>query len=154
MIALFYGANMIITLFNVTDSKDTLNKTLVNGFDIEVKLKGDFNIINPDVVLLLELADVHSYNYLSIPEFGRFYFVDSVTNLNRHMYRFVCSCDVLQTYKDQVLTAVCDYSVDIKPGDYTVFEGNSNYSKETTHYSDTTIDTTPSVVVSTIEAVQ
>lgn len=145
---------MIITLFNVTDSQDTVNKTMSNGLDIEVKLKSDFNILNPDVVLLIEGFDVRNYNYLSIPEFGRFYFVDTITNINNRMFRLTCSCDVLETYKGAILNMECEYSVDIKPGDYTVFEGSSNYTKETTHYSDTTIDTTPSIVVSTIEAAQ
>ena len=145
---------MIITLFKVTDSQDTVNKTMSNGLDIEVRLKSDFNILNPDVLLLIEGFDVRNYNYMSIPEFGRFYFVDNITNVNNRMYRLTCSCDVLETYKGQILTMECEYSSDIKLGDYTVFEGSSNYTKENTHYSDTTIDTTPSIVVSTIEADQ
>ena len=142
---------MIITLFNVTDSQDTVNKTLSNGFDIEVKLKGDFNIVNPDVVLLLDGFDIRNYNYVSIPEFGRFYFIDTVTNLNRRMYRLVCSCDVLQTYGAEVMAAIGTYQRDIKPGDY--MPVSADLSKYEFNNYNSTVDLIPgsSILMSTVE---
>ena len=116
---------MLITLFKVTDSQDTINKTMVDGLDIEVKLKSDFNILNPDVLLLIDNADVRNYNYLSIPEFGRFYFVDNVTNINNRMFRLTCSCDVLETYKNEVFASSGIYQRDIKAGDFQPVQAES-----------------------------
>lgn len=142
---------MIITLFNVTDSQDTVNKTLSNGFDIEVKLKSDFNIINPDVVLLVDGFDVRNYNYVSIPEFGRFYFVDTVTNLNRRMYRLTCSCDVLQTYGAEIMAAVGTYQRDIKPGDFHPVSANPSKFEYNTFNSTVTLIEGSSILVTTVE---
>lgn len=142
---------MIITLFKVTDSQDTVNKTLSNGFDIEVKLKSDFNIINPDVVLLIDGFDVRNYNYVSIPEFGRFYFIDSVTNLNRRMYRLTCSCDVLQTYGAEIMAATGTYQRDIKPGDFMPVSADISTYEFLTYNSSVDLVSGSSILVSTVE---
>lgn len=151
MIALFYGGNMLITLFKVTDSQDTVNKTMVNGLNIEVRLKSDFNILNPDVLLLIEGFDVRNYNYLSIPEFGRFYFVDNITNVNNRMYRLTCSCDVLQTYGAEIMAAQGVYQRDIKPGDFMPVEAESTLFDFITHKSSVTLLEGSSILVTTNE---
>lgn len=142
---------MLITLFKVTDSQDTVNKTMANGLDIEVRLKSNFNILNPDVLLLIEGFDVRNYNYLSIPEFGRFYFVDNITNVNNRMYRLTCSCDVLQTYGAEIMAAKGVYQRDIKPGDYSVVDAESQKYSFAKVDSNVTVLLETSILLSTIE---
>ena len=151
MIALFYGVNMIITLFKVTDSQDTVNKTMANGLDIEVRLKSDFNILNPDVLLLIEGFDVRNYNYLSIPEFGRFYFVDNITNVNNRMYRLTCSCDVLQTYGAEIMAAQGIYQRDIKPGDFMPVSADPSKYEFNQFNSSVELVAGSSILVTTVE---
>lgn len=150
MIALFYGDNMKITLFKVTDSQDTVNKTMSNGFDIEVRLKSDFNILSPDVLLLIEGFDVRNYNYLSIPEFSRFYFVDNITNVNNRMYRLTCSCDVLQTYKDNIAGADAIYNRSIVEGDYHNINGTSQKWEFTNYNSEVELVDGSTIIISTV----
>ena len=151
MIALFYGGNMLITLFKVADSQDTVNKTMSNGLNIEVRLKSDFNILNPDVLLLIEGFDVRNYNYLSIPEFGRFYFVDNIANVNNRMYRLTCSCDVLQTYKNEVFASSGIYQRDIKAGDFMPVSADSVKFEFDTFKSNVELVSGTSILVTTIE---
>lgn len=142
---------MIITLFNVTDSPDTVNKTIENGLDITVRLKSDFNIINPDVILLVDGFDVRNYNYLSIPEFGRFYFVDSITNINNRMYRLTCSCDVLQTYGAEIMAATGVYQRDIKPGDFMPVSADPSKYEFDNFNSNVELISGSSILVTTVE---
>lgn len=63
-------------------------------------LKEGSSIIRP--VLIFERANVgHSYNYVYISDFGRYYFVDDIVYENARIY-YYCSVDVLATYKSTI----------------------------------------------------
>lgn len=63
-------------------------------------LKEGSSIINP--VLIFERANVgHTYNYVYIADFGRYYFVNDIVYENARIY-YYCSVDVLATYKSTI----------------------------------------------------
>lgn len=63
-------------------------------------LKEGSSIIRP--VLIFERANVgHTYNYVYIADFSRYYFVDDIVYENARIY-YYCSVDVLATYKSTI----------------------------------------------------
>lgn len=72
---------------------------MTNPLTINLNIKED----NPDYAPVLKMVtDVTGYNYCHIPFFNRFYFVDRVERKGQ-IILVGLSCDVLETYKDDIL---------------------------------------------------
>ena len=139
---------MDIILYKTVDSPNTINKTLADPLTLEINLKKDTNIINPELVLN---GDFRGFNYAHIPELNRYYFINSMEQLNFTLVKLYLECDVLETYKADILNSPCKFNADIKAGDYTSFSGSSNFTKDSESFSNVEIDLTPSIIISTIE---
>lgn len=68
-----------------------------------------YGIFRDDVVItsfdiVIEYASPVDFNYLYIPLFNRYYFVDNYTINNKKLVTLSLSVDVLMTYKDYILT--------------------------------------------------
>ena len=73
---------------------------------------------NPDYAPVLKMVtDVTGYNYCHIPFFKRFYFVDRVERKGQ-IILVGLSCDVLETYKDDILASNARFKRNLKTGDY------------------------------------
>ena len=94
---------MIIKLFNTTDSNNTIGKTLTDEQTFDITFKDTFDIVNPIVLLKSDVPIIKNYAY--IPEFGRYYFITSIQIQPNKIYRLYLECDVLETYKDDILTS-------------------------------------------------
>lgn len=139
---------MELILYKTDDSPNTINKTLTDPLTLEINLKKDTNIINPELVLN---GDFRGFNYAHIPELNRYYFINSMEQLNFRLVKISLECDVLETYKADILNSPCKFNADIQAGDYTSFSGSSNFTQDSESFSDVEIDLTPSIIISTIE---
>ena len=101
---------MQLILYVTEDAKNVINKTLTNPVSMNINLKRDINIIMPEIVLN---GDFGGFNYAHIPDFNRFYFVDSVEQLNLKMVKLSLICDVLETYKTTILNSDCLYKTKV-----------------------------------------
>lgn len=79
----------------VTKSVDTI--LTVSGV-----LKEETSIIDPVIKIECDLAAVTGCNYLSIPAFGRSYFVNDIRSIRNGLVEFSCHVDVLSTYAEQI----------------------------------------------------
>lgn len=145
---------MIINLFNVTDSDNTINKELVNGLEINLNLKRDFNIKTPELIIMNnENLDIESFNYFTIPELNMYYFINSVECIGNKLFKVFGHCDVLETFKSDILSSKAMYKRKLKNGDY--FNGDLEFSTEKTivkHYSDKGLDGNKSLIMTTLGA--
>ena len=108
---------MQVTLYKTTDNKNVINKVLTNPLTINLNIKED----NPDYAPVLKMVtDVTGYNYCHIPFFNRFYFVDRVERKGQ-IILVGLSCDVLETYKDDILASNARFKRNLKNGDYMNF---------------------------------
>src|SRR5574344_1318486 len=115
-----------LILYSINDGDNVINKNLVNGVTIPINLKQGFDIINPDIVLN---GDYRGFNYAHIPSLNRFYFINNVEQLNLRLVKLNMTCDVLETYKADILNSVARFKRNIKTGD---FENISiDYSNQT-----------------------
>ena len=118
---------MELNLYKCSDGDNVINKTLTEKLTINITLKRDVNITAPQIILMNDNgAFFNQYNYAEIPELGRFYFIDSVTSLNNKMESLALRCDVLETYKADVLASKARFMRGLKTGDY--ISANIDYS--------------------------
>lgn len=91
-----------IDLYKNSSPVEKLGKTLSSKTTVSnVRLKQDTSILRP-VLIISTSTDVYSYNYMEIPTFNRFYFIDDVRSINDGIWEISAHVDVLETYKDQI----------------------------------------------------
>lgn len=78
-------------------TKDTETIMTVSGF-----LREGTSIIDPVIKIECDILDVVGCNYLSIPIFGRKYFVNDIRSIRNRLFEFSCHVDVLSTYADAI----------------------------------------------------
>ena len=118
---------MELNLYKCSDGDNVINKTLTEKLTINITLKRDVNITAPQIILMNDNgAFFNKYNYAEIPDLGRFYFIDSITSLNNKMESLALRCDVLETYKADVLSSKARFMRKLKTGDY--IAANIDYS--------------------------
>lgn len=75
-------------------------KTLV--YSTECDIKGESSIINP-VLILKYNEKIFESNYIYIPAWSRYYFIDDVRVLTGGRVEVSLSVDVLESFKDSIL---------------------------------------------------
>ena len=66
---------------------------------VEVSLKRETSMTNPTLIMTI---DNEVYNYLWIPDWGRYYFIDDIVYGNSNLCELRCTLDILATYKDDI----------------------------------------------------
>lgn len=93
---------MEITLLINNDPNNKINKSPTNPIVISGTLRNDTNMINP-VILVDNGGVLPIYNYVYIPDFKRYYFVDDIEITRNNIVTIYCKIDVLKTYADEIL---------------------------------------------------
>lgn len=91
---------MIIDLSVINDEKNKLEKTIYDRQRYEGTLRAETSIINP--VVLIEAENLSGYNYMRIPQFGRFYYITDIVCVRSGLWRVSGHVDVLMSYKDAI----------------------------------------------------
>lgn len=110
---------MKLILYSIDDDSNVINKTLGVGLEIDIEIRAQDDISN--VVLMLAKingVDFKKFNYCFIDGFDRFYFIDSISNVNGLLWKLNLSCDVLETYKADILASKARLKRNLKTGDY------------------------------------
>lgn len=144
---------MLLHLYTTSDGDNVINKTLTDQFTIEIVLKRDVDLINLELVLKTVTAgvDYKDFNYLHIPELGRYYFIRQIQSINADMYRLVCECDYIETYKTQILNSEAKYKRRIKSGDFgEIVPDFTGRETETIYKSNVTLSKSGKTILSTL----
>ena len=143
---------MIAKTYNNNDSTNAINKTLDFISDIDVKFKDEVNIYNPSIILKSD--DIITFNYMYIDKFKRYYFIEDVEVYPNRIYRLSLKCDVLMSFKDDILNSYGNITSQTNYNDFYNFDYSSEVRKETNIYnSDVVLDDTKSIVLCTIGGV-
>ena len=62
------------------------------------ELKTETSIIDPVIMIECDLSSIVGCNYISIPTFGRSYFVNNIRSIRRGLIEFSCHVDVLSSF--------------------------------------------------------
>lgn len=91
-------------IFYTTHSKENeINKTLQSPVEVNANMNvSELDVMRPQ--LLIKTTDI-SGNYIYISKLRRYYFIDTKTTVdNTHTY-LTLRCDVLMTWKDEIMNA-------------------------------------------------
>lgn len=110
---------MLLILYSTKSGANVINKTLENPINVDIIARSDFDIINPQLKLSkISGVDFKDYNYCHIPDLNRYYFINSVSAMNADIFSFECECDVLESYKVDILASRVKVMKSIGVGDY------------------------------------
>lgn len=135
---------MDIIFYSTTSANNVIGKVLNGVLTSSINLRSDFDISNPTLKISFPAGiDPLTINYCEIPELNRKYFVNEVSSINNKICQLDCSCDVIETYKNEILNSNASYSRKIKNGDtispnvtanekatVTTYESNGGFSGE------------------------
>lgn len=122
---------MKLILYNNFSESNKLDKTIVKIIELDGNLREASSLINPSILIELNpnnISDVivddnHDYvtfngiritwnnfiynyvlsaNYVYIPEFNRYYFINDIISIRTNMWRLNMHVDVLMSYKNQI----------------------------------------------------
>lgn len=143
---------MKLFLYNVADGDNVINKTLVDPLEIGIRLNNDVDVVRPEIVLRnLNGVNFDSFNYAYIDVLERYYFVDKLARVNASDSWLYLSCDVLETYKTEILNSSARLKRNIKTGDYMRVNIDNNINTSVSiHNSDKSLpdDATENYIVS------
>lgn len=96
---------MEVRFYKITDTRTTINKTLGDYTSTFVNLKFlDCSVVNP--TLRMKFLTYPDYNYIYIPAFKRYYFIDDISIETTNTFIIQLQVDVLETFKDDILAGI------------------------------------------------
>ena len=138
---------MQATFYKTLDNKNVINKTLTSPLNVELKLRDNQDVIAP---VLKMSANVTPYNYCYIPFFNRFYFVEKIEKQGK-LFIVGLYCDVLESYKDDILASNARFKRNIKNGDYMAINlEQSSFKTVDKVESDVTLENESHYILTTI----
>lgn len=91
-------------MYNKSET-ERVSKELDTICEMSGSLKDGTSIIDPVILVQAKPATVQqivSSNYLYIPDFGRYYFVNNISSIRTNLWELTCHVDVLQTYVEEI----------------------------------------------------
>lgn len=96
---------MTVKFYTTNSEHNRVNKTLLNEYTLDnVFLLEGQDILNPSI--RVDSNNVFYYNYVYIVEFGRYYYIENVTQDYDGLATVKLSIDVLMSYKNDILNTI------------------------------------------------
>ena len=92
---------MNIELYRCKSPKNKLNKTLEKTVTISANIY-EYEQNRNRLSFQFTVSDVGEFNYIYIPDYNRYYFVESVSLSENGVNVYECECDYLMTYKELI----------------------------------------------------
>lgn len=92
---------MEIKFYNTSSANNVINKVLENETVFNIQLKDTTDVKTPMIIFRSE--EPINFNYAYIDRFKRYYFVDRIELYPNKIYYIYLHCDVLETYKKDIL---------------------------------------------------
>ena len=92
---------MDVELYKCKSPKNRLNKVLEKTLTVSATLY-EYTQNRNRLSFQFTVSDVGDFNYIYIPDFRRYYFVESVSLAAHGLDVYECECDYLSTYKADI----------------------------------------------------
>lgn len=143
---------MLMKLYTTKTPNNTIGKVLENETEYNIKFKSQADRTKPVVVLMSET--MIDFNYAYIPDFNRYYFVESIEITPNKIYNISLRCDVLESFKNDILESSGFVNQQTTPNKYYNSDYQTEIKKEVDVIkSNVTLDTTKSPILVTIGGV-
>ena len=98
---------MVITLYNFNGKRNTINKTLSNGVNVDGTIKDATNVITPQIKFRKkqDLQNVSAFNYVYIAALNRYFFVENCEIISGDLFVLSLRVDVLKSYENAILAS-------------------------------------------------
>ena len=91
-----------LELYKVTNQPNELTKTLNNAVIVNGAFRSEIDSM--DVIVEIE-SNTYDFNYVYIPSLNKYYFLQNLVHVNAKIIRMQLHCDVLMTYKADILAS-------------------------------------------------
>lgn len=143
---------MEMKLFETLDNENVINKTINLIYVLNIKMKNDVDLVQPTIILNdKNEMNFQLCNYCYLEDFNRYYFIRSIENINSNIWRLSLECDVLESFKDDILISDVEINRRMKQGEYYVQNSKVETVKTIDVYkSDVKLRNTKNIILSTI----
>lgn len=93
---------MNVEFYKCSDDPRVLNKSLQNVATVNCQIYDSCSILAP-VLMLRYDSNIMNSNYIRIPDWNRFYYINNINVDNAKTMYVTAAVDVLNTYKEQIL---------------------------------------------------
>lgn len=94
---------MTVTFYLNNSENYRVTKNITSQGNYTCTLKGECSVENPSI-LINTSANISSYNYMYISEFGRYYFISDIVSVRNGVWLVQGHVDVLMTYSSEIKT--------------------------------------------------
>lgn len=91
-----------LELYKVTNQPNELTKTLNNAVVVNGSFRSEIDSM--DIIVEIE-SNTYEFNYVHIPSLNKYYFLQNLVHVNAKIIRMQLHCDVLMTYKTDILAS-------------------------------------------------
>lgn len=144
---------MILNLYVMNDSNNTINKSKELVTSVNIYFRKNIDLYTPRMLIgTIDFNKLQS-NYCEIVDIKRFYFINNIDSINKNIWQLNCLCDVIETYKLDILNSKARFRRNIRSGDYYSTYLDSSINKNITkYYSNKSLDEGQSMILSTVGA--
>ena len=139
---------MLVELCTTTDNPKTVNKTFQLNNSINITFRNNVNEQAPDIVMNKD--NLAGSNYVHIPNFKRYYFINSIDNYNAKLVILHLTTDLLMTYQDIILNSEVQIVATEKPSYLSASLPTQTTISKRVVNSNVTLDDKNSMVLTTI----
>ena len=97
---MYFPTSIDIYLYENIDVNNSIRKNPTQKAIVSGTFKVPTSIVHPSVQIEYNKLD---FNYVYIPQFNRYYYVDDVIVITNTLIQIECSCDVLMSFKSQLV---------------------------------------------------
>lgn len=89
-----------ISIYKCTAENNRVDKTdyISSAFNMVGTLRGECSVLDPVIVVEKTNPAIMNYNYMYIPEFGRWYFITDIISKSNKIWEIHAHVDVLYTW--------------------------------------------------------
>lgn len=140
-----------MVLYTTKDSENIINKSKVKVKEIIINIKQGVSIVSPTILLSSnEVSNVMSSNYCFLEHFNRFYFIRDI-RVDKNVISLELECDVLESFKDEILQSKAEITREMKEGDYLDVQPYTETTQTSTLYEGTvTLEKEGYMILSTL----
>lgn len=125
---------MQVFLCNTPSEQNMINKSITDIDSVNAVIKGELSVETPILILDYD-GNSNEINYLRIPELHRTYFVTDIIKLTGHRYEIHAKSDVLESFKNAILSLQAIVDKASLVGDVNLFLDDSSYVCENKEFN-------------------
>ena len=93
---------MNIILYTTSSDERAISKSISSLGSLDVKLKEGSSIINPIFIINKKNYNIAKLNYLYVPIYNRYYFINNINCNTAGLIELECHVDVLMSFKPYI----------------------------------------------------